>query len=163
MRRHSPAWFVLLFLRVALGCVFLYATYTKLRQPFVLFAMAIDAYKLVPESVALLLARALPWAELLLGLALIAGLLPRFTSSAATALLALFFGVMLRSYHQGQQINCGCFGIGEAISPRTLARDGALLAFSLALTMGAFFIARRRRAAAPAAPSGAQPALAGRS
>lgn len=134
--------------RVFLGGIFVYAAYTKLREPFLLFAMSINAYKLVPEGVAEILARILPWAELVLGLALIAGVFQRLTTLVSTSLLGVFFTIMAHAYKPGQeadQISCGCFGIGEAISPRTLARDGALLALSLALTVAAFVSVRRGR------------------
>jgi uncharacterized membrane protein YphA (DoxX/SURF4 family) len=151
MRRFSLSWLAATAGRVLLGGVFIYAAYTKLRENPLLFAMAIDAYKLLPEAGAIALARVLPWAELILGLALVAGVLPRVSMSAATALLGVFFAVMLRAYQQGQQISCGCFGLGEPISGRTLARDGALLALSLVLTVTAFRTARRSRSHRPAA------------
>ena len=144
--------------RVLLGGVFVYAAYTKLREPFLLFAMAINAYKLVPEEAAVALARVLPWAELALGLVLIAGVLQRVGTLAATSLLGVFFTIMAHAYkpgQEGEQISCGCFGIGEAISPRTLARDGALLALSWALTIAAFLTARRKRLVEAGASSGA--------
>jgi uncharacterized membrane protein YphA (DoxX/SURF4 family) len=153
VRRYSPAWFAVAAGRILLGAVFLYAAYTKLRESFLLFAMAIDAYKLLPEAAALALARVLPWFELALGLALIAGFFPRIVTTAATVLLGVFFCVMLHAYRQGQQISCGCFGLGEAISPRTLARDGALLALSLALTAAAFWSARQQAAALQMRPA----------
>jgi uncharacterized membrane protein YphA (DoxX/SURF4 family) len=137
--------------RLLLGGIFIYAAYTKLREPFLLFAMSINAYKLVPEGVAVALARVLPWAELVLGLALVAGIFQRLSTLAATSLLGVFFTIMAHAYKPGQgadQISCGCFGIGEAISPRTLARDGALLALSVALTIAAFWSARQKRLAA---------------
>ena len=155
MRRYSPAWFALTAGRILLGAVFCYAAYTKLRESFLLFAMAIDAYKLLPEAGAIAVARILPWGELALGMALIAGFFQRFVTTAATALLGVFFCVMLRAYQQGQQISCGCFGLGEPISARTLARDGALLALSLALTVAAFLSARRPRVAHAAPAAGA--------
>lgn len=147
--------------RILLGGAFVYAAYTKLRQSYLLFAMAIDAYKLIPENAAVALAHVLPWVELALGIALIAGVLPRVTSLSATALLAVFFTAMVHAYQpdlkEGQQISCGCFGLGEPISGWTLARDGALLAVSLALTVAAFWLARRKREGAgpAAAPAGA--------
>jgi hypothetical protein len=52
---------------------------------------------------------------------------------------------MVRAYATGMEINCGCFGPGEAISVRTLVRDGGLLAVSLFLTWTSF--RGRRRAA----------------
>ena len=125
---------VVLALRVALGAVFVYAAWTKLRQPWELFAMSIDAYKVLPYWAVLAVARALPWAEMLIGLALMAGRWLRVSAGAASLLLLMFFALMVRAYVKGMQIDCGCFGLGEAISARTLARDGGLLAGYLFLT-----------------------------
>jgi uncharacterized membrane protein YphA (DoxX/SURF4 family) len=144
---------LLLIGRVLLGAVFIYAAYTKLRQSHFLFAMAIMSYKLLPESGALFLSRVLPWFELALGLALVSGVWLRYTAATASVLLTVFFGLMTRSYLAGQQISCGCFGIGEALTPRTLARDGLLLAVSLAVTVGAFFDARAAKSSAAISPA----------
>lgn len=144
--------------RVLLGGVFVYAAYTKLRTSFLLFAMAIDAYKLMPEWMAVAAAHVLPWVELALGFALIAGFWQRLTTTAATALMAVFFTAMVHAYQpeaKEGQISCGCFGLGEPISGRTLMRDGALLALSAALMVAAFYVARRRRPGhVPAVPAG---------
>jgi len=103
----------------------------------------------MPEWMAVAAAHILPWVELALGIALIAGIWQRLTATAATALLAVFFTAMVHAYQPdpklGQQISCGCFGLGEPISGRTLLRDGTLLAISAALMVAAFYVARRRR------------------
>ncbi len=122
-------------LRGLLGAVFVYAAYTKLRQSWLLFALSIDSYQLLPQWAVLTLARTLPWLELTLGLALIAGAWLRYTAIAASAILMLFFSVMVLSYTRGAGIDCGCFGVGEALSLKTLARDGVLLAAAIALTL----------------------------
>jgi len=132
-----------LVLRIVLGCVWLYAAYTKLRQPWLLFAMSIDAYRILPEWAVLTIARTLPWAELAIGLLLIAGLALRYVSIAGTLILMVFFGVMLTAYSRGLGIDCGCFGVGEALSWKTLVRDGSLLAASAGLA----FLSWRRRPA----------------
>jgi uncharacterized membrane protein YphA (DoxX/SURF4 family) len=132
-----------LILRLLLAAVFLYAAYTKLRQSWLIFAMSVDSYHLLPEWAVLAVARTLPWLELLLGLMLLAGLWLRWTALAASLQLLFFFSVMLLSYSKGMGIDCGCFGVGEALGPKTLARDGALLACSITLTVLAF-AARRR-------------------
>jgi hypothetical protein len=51
---------------------------------------------------------------------------------------------MLWAFAKGMAIDCGCFGPGDMIGPRTLMRDGALLAISGTLTVLAM-----RRAARP--------------
>ena len=107
--------------------------------------MSIDAYKVLPYWAVVLEARTLPWAELLIGLALMAGRWLRVSASAASLLLLVFFVLMVRTYAKGLQIDCGCFGLGDPISPRTLVRDGTLLAGCLFLTWTSF---RSRRTAA---------------
>jgi uncharacterized membrane protein YphA (DoxX/SURF4 family) len=133
-----------LFLRLLLAAVFLYAAYSKLRQPWLLFAMSIDSYRLLPEWAVLLVARTLPWLELLLGLLLASGLWLPYAALVTSAQLLLFFSVMLLSYGRGLGIDCGCFGVGEALSAKTLARDGFFVACAISLTVSAF-AARRRR------------------
>jgi uncharacterized membrane protein YphA (DoxX/SURF4 family) len=131
--RSKPLTVLIWLVRLALGGIFIYAAWTKLREPWLLFAMAIDAYKVLPQWAVLVVARGLPWFELALGLVLISGRLPKISSITASALLAVFFGLMVRAYAMGDKIACGCFGTDEAISPLTLARDGSLL-------LGALFL-----------------------
>ena len=125
----------MLALRTVLGAVFMYAAYTKLRQSWLLFALSIDSYQLLPPWAVFALARTLPLVELALGVLLIAGVWLRYLSIAAAAILALFFSVMVVSYFRGAGIDCGCFGVGEPLSLKTLARDGALLAAAIALVV----------------------------
>ena len=122
-----------LILRILLGAVFIYAAYTKLRQSWLLFALSIDSYQLLPEWAVYAVARTLPGLELTLGVLLIAGVALRYLSVVATAILGLFFTVMLVSYFRGAGIDCGCFGVGEPLSAKTLVRDGLLLTGGLAL------------------------------
>ena len=120
-------------LRVLLGAVFIYAAYSKLRQPWLLFALSIDSYQLLPEWAVYALARTLPWIELALGVLLAAGVCLRQVSIVAAAILTLFFAVMIVSYVRGGGIDCGCFGVGEPLSARTVVRDGVLVAAALTL------------------------------
>ena len=134
----------LLLLRLGLGAVFVYAAWLKLRDPWPLFAIAIDGYQVLPTWAVELTARALPWFELLLGLLLIAGVWRRASATAATLLLVTFIALILRALVKGMQIDCGCFGSGERLSWITLLRDGALLASSLLVTVTAFRLSARR-------------------
>jgi uncharacterized membrane protein YphA (DoxX/SURF4 family) len=132
---YSRSKLAILALRLVLGVTFGYAAWTKLRVPWALFAISIDAYGLLPQAAVEWVARLLPWVELGLGLLLIVGLLLRWSAAAVSAILLVFFVVMVRAYLLGLGIDCGCFGVGETISVRTLARDGGLLAASIALTV----------------------------
>ena len=133
MRRYA-----VLLLRLLLGAVFVYAAYTKLRDPWAVFAMSIDSYKLLPEWGVIAVARTLPWFELLLGVVLIIanrGLALRYASVAGAALLGGFFILMAISYARGLEIDCGCFGPGEALGPKTLVRDGTLVTLAIVLAI----------------------------
>jgi len=136
----------MLVLRIALGAILVYAAWTKLRTPWELFAMSIDSYQLLPLKAVELVARTLPWFELLLGLLLMAGCWLRSAAAATALLLAVFFGLMVRAYAKGMEINCGCFGANDVISWKTLLRDGSMLAAALVLTALSFL--RRRNATA---------------
>ena len=129
---------VALLLRIALGGIFVYAAWSKLKDPWALFAMAIDSYQVLPMWAVEWLARTLPWIELLIGALLIVGRWMRISTAATSLLLLVFFGLMVRAHVKGIEINCGCFGPGEAISWKTLIRDGAMLAGSLLLTTVTF-------------------------
>jgi uncharacterized membrane protein YphA (DoxX/SURF4 family) len=144
-------------LRLALGAVWLYAASTKLRQPWLVFAMSIDSYRLLPEWAVLSVARTLPWIELALGILLVAGVALRYASIAGAGILAVFFGAMISAYARGLGIDCGCFGPGEALSGLTLLRDGALLTAAIALAVLCRVARRKTPVALPVEPSPSRP------
>jgi len=129
--------------RLALATIFVVAAIAKLRQPWLLFAANLDAMQILPEQAVLFVARVLPWTELVLGVLLLTGFKLRYTAAFATALLAIFFSVMLRLYLRGVEVDCGCFGPGDPLGPKTLVRDGAFLVLSSGVTFESFL--RRRR------------------
>ena len=133
--------------RLALAAVFLWAAYTKLRDPWMIFAMEIDAMKIVSGSMVEFVARTMPWFELLVGVLLVVGIQTRYVASVATALLTVFFATLLVLYLRGFQGDCGCFGPGEQLGPKTLTRDGMLILLSIWVTWEAF----RRSKRAPVA------------
>ena len=139
-------WWLVFAGRLALGAIFVYAAYTKLRSPWMLFGMTVDSYQMLPEWGVELVARALPWIELLLGAMLILGLWARWAAAGATALLVGFVCAIVRAYTMNLQINCGCFGTNEPITRFTILRDFGFLAASLVLTVLAFLTRRRARA-----------------
>jgi putative oxidoreductase len=152
--------------RVALGALFIYAAYAKLkplapmpwsvgslRVSLSMFAMQVDSYQLLPAWGVNLVAHLLPPFELLLGLWLVSGIGLRFSSLITTLLLAGFFVGLTRAYLLGQQISCGCFGPGEQIGPKRLVLEGLFLALALAVTVGSFLVYRRKAAQSPQAAS----------
>ena len=112
--------------RVVLAGVFLYGGYTKL-QAELQFASAIAGYRLLPDKLILPVATYLPWLEIILGLLLLTGWYSRVVAGFAGALLAFFIIIMAITYFRGIEADCGCFGVGERISPLTIARDSLFL------------------------------------
>ncbi len=137
MNRPVSNWIALV-ARGVLGLIFIYAAWMKLKDPWQLFAVAVDGYQLLPPQGVVVVARTLPWLEMALGVLLVGGLWLRFAAPAVTLLLLIFFGILLSSYLKGMDIDCGCFGPGEALGPATLIREGALLVVSIALTAASF-------------------------
>jgi uncharacterized membrane protein YphA (DoxX/SURF4 family) len=158
--------------RLALAGVFLLAAYSKMKPQVAipwsmnsietslsLFAMQVDSYQMLSPAQVLRVAHLLPPFELLLGLWLLSGVAVRFSTLTATAVLTGFFSLMVRTYALGLSINCGCFGPGEQLGVKTLLRDGSLLAVSLAVTFGAYWVHRlrtRRGIAAASRPASAE-------
>jgi uncharacterized membrane protein YphA (DoxX/SURF4 family) len=165
--RRQRAPILLMVGRLALAGIFLFAAYAKLkpqaampwsgasiRTSLSMFAMQVDSYQLLPPQLVSPAAHFLPLFELFLGLWLLSGVWLRYSSLVTTLLLGAFFAMMVLTYRMGLEINCGCFGPGERLGPKTLLRDGSLLALALAVTIGAFLL-RRKRSERSATPAGA--------
>jgi uncharacterized membrane protein YphA (DoxX/SURF4 family) len=134
LRGNSAVRMVALILRLVLGAVFIYAAWTKLRDPWAVFAVAIDSFQILPSWGVEWVARTLPWFELAVGVLLISGRWLHISTTASSLLLLVFFGLLVTAQLKGMQINCGCFGPDEPLSWKTVLRDGALLSSSLLIT-----------------------------
>jgi uncharacterized membrane protein YphA (DoxX/SURF4 family) len=146
MTESKRRWPRLLLLagQIVLAGIFIAAGYLKLREPWLQFAVSINSLKIVPDNMLELFARTLPWIELILGILILTGVWLRWSAAAGSVMLAVFLSVLVRSYALGMQVDCGCFGSGEPLGPKTLARDGLMLALALAVTIGAFSMRRRQ-------------------
>ena len=150
-QRRILQWRILEWIaRLGLGALFIYAGYAKLRNPFV-FEMAVDGYQLLPPAGVILVARGLPWLEVVLGLALWTGWKLHYSATFTTLLLGAFLVMMGITYARGIEAACGCFGTSEPISPRTLARDSLIFALAAVLAGRAWW--RRLRKSGPATAS----------
>lgn len=149
--------------RLVIAGIFLYAGYEKVREPWIQFAVSVDQFKAVPDSWIQPIARILPWGEIALAVALLSGILARWFSLIATLLLALFLGVGIRAYALGLTVDCGCFGAGHSgnIDAMWFVEHVGMLALGLAVTVGAFLMARSpKREALPDAAEQRLPDLA---
>lgn len=136
--------------RLVLGGLFVYAGFTKLYPPEnrLLFEMAVSSYQLLPVPIVIVVAYVLPWVEVTLGVFLMAGWKLRYFATFAALLLGAFIAAMGITYARGIEADCGCFGLGEPISPFTLLRDSGVLVIALFLAVYAW---RKDLAAVPRA------------
>lgn len=131
--------------RLVLAAVFLWAAIAKLRDPWMIFAMELDAMHIMPAAMLEPAARIMPWFELVLGVLLAAGIQFRYVATLAAALSVTFFSVLLVLYFRGFQGDCGCFGPGEQLGPKTLARDGVLVLLAVWVAWESWVVARASR------------------
>ncbi len=94
-----------------LGGVFLVAGVLKVIDPQSSVA-AVRAYQLLPNSFATIVGWGLPFAEIALGLLLLAGIATRAVAAAAAVLLLIFMAAVISAAARGLSIDCGCFGGG---------------------------------------------------
>lgn len=129
------AWVGLL-ARLVTGGVWIVAGALKITEPSASIA-AVRAYELLPGSVAEVVGIALPGLEVVIGLALVAGVLTRGAAVLSALLFVAFIIGIASVWARGIEIDCGCFGGGGAdpgatsAYPWEIARDAALLAASL--------------------------------
>ncbi|MBJ7259355.1 MAG: DoxX family membrane protein [Chthoniobacterales bacterium] len=100
-------------LRLLLGGLFLWAGLSKLEAPLQTLASVYSYQIVLPDLLASLIAAALPWMEILLGLALLAGIwLP--VATGWTAAVLFFFTVMTaQAWWRGLPIDCGCVDLSQ--------------------------------------------------
>ena len=124
--------------RLLLGGVFLVAGALKIPDPAAA-ERAVRAYRLLPESLVAPVAFGLPVVEIVVGLALLAGVFIRTAALASAVLLVVYLVGVGSAWARGLQIDCGCFGgggqvaAGDTAYPTEVLRDGALLLVALAL------------------------------
>lgn len=126
--------------RLSLGCLFLWSSLPKIRQPYDFLSNVYD-YELVGPKLGMLVAIVLPWIELLAGICLIGGIFVGGALLTSAAMAAMFTFVLASSLHRGLKISCGCFGASaEIISYSTLIRALLILLFSIAAYIGAIIL-----------------------
>lgn len=121
------AWFGLV-ARLVTGGVWVVAGALKVPHPGE-SVRAVRAYDLLPEGVVPTVGHALPALEIVVGLALVAGVFVRWTAVVSALLFAAFVVGIASAWARGLSIDCGCFGGGgyeegaRAAYPWEIARD----------------------------------------
>lgn len=144
---------VLLILRLGLGGLFVFAASVKLSDPQGFFD-SVHAFKLpayFSDNLGLrmgdashlerLATFAVPWLELIAGLALIFGYCTRGAALVLSSLLAFFLFGIFTVLQRKLDVTCGCFGKFEVpcrgpIGMCHVGRNFVLLTFGLTILMG---------------------------
>lgn len=127
----------LVFLRLILAAVFLFAAPGKLADP-TSFARDIDNYRMIPDALIGPLALMIPPAEIVIGLALVSGVWARGAALVSSAMLVGFAVGMVQAIVRGIDLDCGCFGaLAEAqVSGWTVGRNLTLALFGVLVALG---------------------------
>ncbi|MFL6145160.1 MAG: MauE/DoxX family redox-associated membrane protein [Labedaea sp.] len=118
--------------RLGLAAVWLVSGWTKVSDPNQTY-IAVQAYDLLPDGVVSVVAAAVPFLELALGLLLSVGLGTRVVALVSVVVLLAFIAAVAQSWARGLSIDCGCFGGGGQVSagqtkyPQEIARDVGFL------------------------------------
>jgi len=99
--------------QIALGLFFIVAALPKIADPPG-FAHMVYNYKMLPGPLVNVMALVLPWAELLMGLALVAGIWRKTAAALVGALLVVFIVAISVNLLRGNAIDCGCFDVTAA-------------------------------------------------
>jgi uncharacterized membrane protein YphA (DoxX/SURF4 family) len=145
--------------RIVLGCIFIYAGYSKAFYPnhtlwpwFFLkfsistnlanFALQVAAFKLLAPWAVEFVAHTLPFAEMALGLLVLIGWKLRIWATLLTAIMLGFLFVVLRAYLLHMDINCGCFATPEPINLKKVLEDAAMALLAVLMTYYSYIEAR---------------------
>ncbi len=97
-----------------LAAVFVVAGFGKIADPPG-FAHEIHNYKLMPGFAVNAIAIALPWIEVVSGLALFVGLARRASARIMGVLLIVFILAISINLLRGRPVDCGCFGTSKVV------------------------------------------------
>jgi len=126
--------------RIALGIVFIYASYDKILHPAA-FAKVIYNYQILPGELINLSAIFLPWLELTIGSLLIIGVWLPGSVFIGNILLIIFFCALMYNKARGLDISCGCFSTGTDDAPQSnlyLLRDFSFTVIAVYLFIKVF-------------------------
>ena len=109
---------IILLIRIAMGIVFIYASYSKILDPTA-FSQNIHNYGVTPLFIENIIALTLPWVELFIGFGLIFNIKYNTCVDISISLMMIFIILILQAYLRGKSIDCGCFS--NDLSPQEWA------------------------------------------
>jgi uncharacterized membrane protein YphA (DoxX/SURF4 family) len=143
--------------RLILAGIFLYAGYEKIREPWLQFAVSIEGFKIVPDSLLEPMSKTLPWLEVIAGVGLLVDMLAPWAALATTLMLVVFNTAGTWAYAKGLKVDCGCFGAGssDGIDAKWFAEHLGMLLLGVVVTAGCFLMRRGKTAEPENSPAAA--------
>jgi len=119
--------------RLGIGCLFLWSSLPKIRQPYD-FLSSVYNYELIGPKLGMFTAMTLPWLELLVGVCLVGGIFVSGALLACVGMAGMFTFVIASALYRDLEIRCGCFSASstEIVTYLTLVRACLILLFSIA-------------------------------
>jgi len=135
-----------LIIRLILGGLFLAAGLSKVGAPLRTLGTVYSYQIVLPDWIASTIAYSLPWMEILLGLAMLAGLWLPVATGWTAAMLAAFALLTAQAWWRGLPIDCGCVDL-STLHPALAALStpgGATLRNIVLLALCAMLFALRK-------------------
>ena len=110
-RIHFVAYLILVG-RLIVSAAFILASLPKVQDPAA-FAISMEGYRVVTGNLAVWIALALPWLELVAGFGLLIPQIRRGSALVIALLLIAFITLHASAWARGLDINCGCFRAHE--------------------------------------------------
>ncbi len=140
--------YILLFFRLAVGGVFIWAGLLKIFDPLD-FAQNIANYRIFSQTVSLFLALIIPWIEVICGLLLVLGIFRETASFMISGSLVVFLVLIIVTLIRGLDIECGCFGsLSRRVDYKLLLTDVVLLFFSLNIFLSQYSAKKKKQSLA---------------
>ena len=111
--RIRPMAYLVLLGRLVVSAAFILAALPKIQDPAA-FAVSVQGYRIVTANLAMWIALALPWLELVTGFGLLIPQIRRGSALVITLLLIAFIALHASAWARGLDINCGCFNAHES-------------------------------------------------
>ncbi len=127
--------FFSLFFRILIGLIFIYASFSKILNPYAFYRATLE-YELIPIVVVPFFSIILPWIEMFAGLCLVFGALYRSSNLILFVMLVIFEIGIIINLLRGRAMDCGCglpldlIGISEKLTWMTVWRDSIFIFMS---------------------------------
>ena len=113
--------YFVIFARIVLGAIFVYASFDKMANPDA-FLKIIHNYRLLPVQLENPIAIFMPWMELITGLMLIVGKWEKASLLLYSIIMVIFVIALSQALMRGLDISCGCFSVNTSTTSEVWLR-----------------------------------------